>query len=114
MLLHYLFSLTVLAVLALFSWAAPNQPTSVKLRNERSTKTIFEGTIRVATTGHNVTTALGGNNHCDGTNNVESPHSGPTCASALGNASKNLFTFDGYVHFFYFTLRTLIPCWESL
>ena len=34
--------------------------------------------------------------------------SGPTCTSALDDASKNLFTFDGYVHFFYFTLRTMM------
>jgi len=93
MLHHYSFSLTVVAVLALFSWAAPNQPTSVSLRVEGLTKTIFEGTI--ITTGHNVTTVSGGNHHCDGTNNGENTLPGPTCTSALDNASKNLFTFDG-------------------
>ena len=95
---HYLFSLTVLAVLA-FSSGAPNQPTSVKLRIEGSTKTIFEGTI--ITTRHNVTTALGGNYHCDVTNNGENPLPGPTCTSALDDASKNLFTFDRYDQIFY-------------
>ena len=96
MLHHHLFSLTVVSVLALVSSAAPNQPTLVNLRVEGSAKTIFEGTI--VTTGHNVTTVSGGNHHCDGTNNNENPLPGPTCTSALDDASKlpsNLFTFDG-------------------
>ena len=94
MLQHHLFSLTVVAVLALFSSAVPNQPTSVNLRIEGSTTTIFEGTV--TTTGHNVTTALGGNNHCDGTNGGQNPLPGPTCISALDDASKaSSFTFDG-------------------
>ena len=73
MLHHYLFSLTVLAVLALFSVGGSNQPTLVTLRIVGSMKTIFEGTIQVATTGHNVTTASGGNHHYDGTNNGANP-----------------------------------------
>ena len=60
--------------------------------------TIFEGII--ITTGHNVTAASGGNHHCDGTNNgeklTENPLPGPTCISALDDASKaSSFTFDG-------------------
>ena len=90
MLHHHLFSLTVVAVLALFSLAAPNQPTSVNLRVEGETATIFEGTV--ITTGHNVTTASGGNHHCDGTNNGQNPLPGPTCTSALDDAS---IAFDG-------------------
>ena len=90
MLHHHLFSLTVVAVFALFSSAAPNQPTSVNLRVEGKTTTIFEGTV--ITTGHNVTTALSGNHHCDGTNNDENPLPGPTCTSALDDSS---IAFDG-------------------
>ena len=105
MLHHHLFSLTVVAVLALFSLAAPNQPTSVNLRVEGETATIFEGTV--ITTGHNVTTASGGNHHCDGTNNGENPLPGPICTSALDDASKlSHFAFDGYVP--HFTLRKMI------
>ena len=98
MLHHFLFSLTILAVLA-FSWAAPNEPTSLKLRIEGSTKIIFEGII--ITTGHNVTTASGGNHHCNGTNNGQSLLPGPTCANALDDASKlSHFAFDEYVQLF--------------
>ena len=107
MLHHHLFSLTVvLAMLALLSSAAVNQPTSVNLRVEGSTKTIFEGTI--VTSGHNVTTPLGGNHHCDGTNNGANPTPGPTCTSALDNAAKlHGFAFDGYVPSLFFLFRTL-------
>ena len=67
--------------------------------------TIFEGII--ITTGHNVTAASGGNHHCDGTNNGENPLPGPTCTSALDDASKlSHFAFDGYVP--HFTLRKMI------
>ena len=107
MLHHHLFSLTIVAVLALLSSAAPNQPTLVNLRIEGSANTIFEGTI--VTTGHNVTTASGGNHHCDGTNNNGNPLPGPTCTSALDDASKipsNLFSFDGQVS--YFTLHNMM------
>ena len=105
MLHHHLFSLTVVAVLALFSLAAPNSPTSVKLRVEGETTTIFEGTV--ITTGHNVTTALGGNHHCDGTNNGQNPLPGPTCTSALDDASKIFhFPFDGYVQLFFLISRS--------
>ena len=96
--LHYLFSLTLVAVLALVS-VAQNVPTLVNLRIEGLKITIFEGTI--VTQGHNVTTPSGGTHHCDGTNNNANPLPGPTCTSALDDASKaNHFTFDGYVSYF--------------
>ena len=115
--LHHLFSLTVVAVLALLSSASPNQPISdnlpieglvlstvlaqneptlVNLRIEGPDTTIFEGSI--LTRGHNVTTVSGGTHHCDGTNNNANPLPGPTCTSALDDASKKAhFPFDGYV-----------------
>jgi len=92
--LQHFFSLTVVAVLALLSSATPNLPTAVNLRIEGKTDTIFEGTI--ITRGHNVTTPSGGNHHCDGTNNGENPLPGPTCTSALDDASRiHHFPFDG-------------------
>ncbi|KAF8808419.1 hypothetical protein BYT27DRAFT_7210823 [Phlegmacium glaucopus] len=95
--LHHLFSLTLLAVLALLSSAFPTpvvNGTLVNLRIEGSEKTIFEGTV--FTRGHNVTTVSGGTHHCDGTNNHANLHAGPTCTSALDDAAKvNGFTFDG-------------------
>jgi hypothetical protein len=98
--LHQLFSLTLVAALALFSSvSALNLPTLVNLRIEGSTSTIFEGPI--VTLGHNVTTTSGGNHHCDGTNNNQNPSPGPTCTSALDDAAKiDHFTFDGYVSYF--------------
>ena len=119
MLHHHSFSLTVVAVLALLSSASPNQPISVNLplaieglvfssvlaqneptlvnlRIEGPFKTIFEGNI--LTRGHSVTTISGGTHHCDGTNNNANPLPGPTCTSALDDASKSAhFPFDGYV-----------------
>lgn len=103
--LHHLFSLTLVAVLALLSSVlAANSPTLVNLRIEGSAKTIFEGTV--VTRGHNVTTASGGTHICDGTNNGANPTAGPTCTSALDNAAKlHGFTFDGYASYFsHFTL----------
>ena len=95
--LQHLFSLTLVAVLSLLSSvSALNIPTLVNLRIEGSTTTIFEGPV--LTFGHNVTTASGGNHHCDGTNNNQNPAPGPTCTSALDDASKTAhFAFDGYV-----------------
>ena len=91
--LQHFFTLTVVAVLALLS-SALNIPTLVNLRIEGSTTTIFEGTI--LTFGHNVTTPSGGDHHCDGTNNHANPLPGPTCTSALDDASKVAhFPFDG-------------------
>jgi hypothetical protein len=96
--LHQLFSLT----LALFSSVSHlNSPTLVNLRIEGSVNTIFEGPI--ITRGHNVTTHSGGNHHCDGTNHNANPFPGPTCTSALSNASQSAhFPFDGYVSYFLF------------
>ncbi|KAF4613715.1 hypothetical protein D9613_007542 [Agrocybe pediades] len=62
----------------------------VNLRVEGTTKTHFEGFVW--TSGHNVTTKIGGNHHCDGTNNDTFPHPGPTATTAL--ADSNLM-FDG-------------------
>ena len=88
------------SLLGLFflSWAASaaNIPTLVNLRIEGAEETIFEGTV--LTKGHNVTTPSGGLHQCDGTNNDANPSPGPTCTSALDDASKmNSFPFDGYV-----------------
>jgi len=78
----------------LSSATPPNLPTSVNLRIEGSTTTIFERAI--VTRGHNVTTPSGGDHHCDGTNNNANPLPGPTCTSALDDASKVAhFLFDG-------------------
>jgi len=78
----------------LLSSVSANTPTLVNLRVEGLEKTIFEGPI--ITLGHNVTTVSGGNHHCDGTNNHANPTAGPTCTSALDDASKLAhFTFDG-------------------
>ena len=98
--LHHLFSLTLVAVLALLSSVlAEDHPTSVNLRIEGSTNTIFEDSVE--TRGHNVTTVSGGNHHCDGTNNNENPSPGPTCTSALDDAAhRHHFAFDGYVSYF--------------
>jgi len=96
MLHHFkLFSLTLVGVLPfLSSVLAANQPTLVNLRIEGPTSTIFERFV--VTRGHNVTTPSGGNHHCDGTNNHENPLPGPTCTSALDDASKiGHFPFDG-------------------
>ncbi|KAJ7592624.1 hypothetical protein C8J56DRAFT_929070 [Mycena floridula] len=64
----------------------PNYNTVVNLRIEGRDKTIFEGPI--STRGHNVTTPSGGSHHCDGTNNGASKEPGPTCTSALDDASR--------------------------
>jgi hypothetical protein len=92
--LNHLFSLLVVALALLSSVSALNLPTLVNLRIEGSTSTIFEGPI--ITRGHNVSTPSGGNHHCDGTNNKENPSPGPTCTTALDDASELAhFLFDG-------------------
>jgi hypothetical protein len=90
-------SVLVLAWLVAFSAAASNLPQLVNLRIEgASNHTIFEAPI--LTRGHNVTTASGGNHHCDGTNLNANPTPGATCTSALDDAAHLAhFTFDGYV-----------------
>jgi hypothetical protein len=91
--LHHLFSLTLVAVLALLP-SVLAVTTSVNLRIEGSTTTIFEGAV--LTSGHNVTTVSGGTRHCDGTNNHANHSPGATCTSALDDAAKaHHFTFDG-------------------
>ncbi|KAJ1307010.1 hypothetical protein OPQ81_007990 [Rhizoctonia solani] len=69
--------------------------TSVKVRIEGSTTTIFEGTVK--TNGRDVTTASGGTHHCDGTNNGANPVPGPTCTSALADVAKysGIISWDG-------------------
>jgi len=96
--LRRLFSLVLVTVLALLSAASPstavNKPTRVNLRIEGSQKTIFEG--QVSTQGHDITTVSGGTHHCDGTNSNANPQPGPTCNSALDDASiRHGFPFDG-------------------
>ncbi|KAF7341699.1 Surface cell-adhesion protein [Mycena sanguinolenta] len=77
-----------------FGIPAKNHPTPVNLRIEGADKTIFEGTI--VTMGHNVTTVSGGTHHCDGTNDKANEFPGPTCTSALDDASKETgFQWDG-------------------
>jgi len=69
-------------------------PTTVNLRIEAATYTIFEGPV--FTNGHNVTTASGGTHPCDGTNNNPNPTPGPTTTSVLNDASKlHHFSWDG-------------------
>ena len=73
---------------------ATNKGVSVILRIEGKTKTIFEG--QVTTTYHRVTTFSGGTRNCNGLNNDGNPCPGPTCTTALDNASKIAgFVFDG-------------------
>ena len=72
----------------------PNLGTFVNLRIEGANRTIFEDVI--FTRGHTATTVSGGTHHCDGTNNHENAEPGPTCTSALDDASKlKHFTWDG-------------------
>ncbi|KAF9562567.1 hypothetical protein CPC08DRAFT_372901 [Agrocybe pediades] len=82
----------VICALALFATAAAvvSNVALVNLRVEGADKTHFEGPV--LTRGHNITTALGGNHHCDGTNNHTNPRPGPTANSALADSKLN---FDG-------------------
>ena len=71
-----------------------NTPILVNVRIEGPNSTIFEAPV--LTQGHNVTTASGGNHHCDGTNFNVNPTPGATETSALADAAKQgHFTFDG-------------------
>ncbi|KAI0071646.1 hypothetical protein K474DRAFT_1668819 [Panus rudis PR-1116 ss-1] len=88
--------LVLVTILTACSTSAINLPphAAVHLRIEGSNKTIYEGPI--VTFPHNVTTESGGTHHCDGTNNNENPTPGPTCTTALDDASKVAgFTWDG-------------------
>jgi len=84
--LRRLFSLALVALFAFkLVLAQDNDPTRVNLRIEGPTTTIFEG--HVFTYGHDVTTDSGGSHHCDGTNGGANSFPGPTCTSALDDAS---------------------------
>ena len=86
-----------LSLLWAISWADPAakfKETTVHLRIEGKDKTIFERPV--STCGHRVTTRSGGTHHCNGTNNDRYPCAGPTCITALDDASKVAeFGFDG-------------------
>ncbi|KAI9887439.1 MAG: hypothetical protein M1823_000776 [Watsoniomyces obsoletus] len=86
------FSLLAANVLAEGSEGCVKQ--EVTLRIEGANSTIFEGQIKSC--GHNVTTASGGTNRCDGTNNNQNPTPGNTPTATLDTAaSQNGFTWDG-------------------
>lgn len=64
-----------------------NVPVLVNVRVEAGNGiTVFEG--NVMTYGHEVTADTGGTHICDGTNGNENPFPGPTCTSALDDASR--------------------------
>jgi len=91
--------LSVTGLLALCSAAAAstnhNRPTLVNVRIEGEHATIFEGPV--VTRAHTVTTSSGGTHECNGLNNGANPNAGPTCTTALDDASKSQrrFTWDG-------------------
>jgi hypothetical protein len=67
---------------------------SVFLRIEGATDTIFEGSV--ISGPRNITTPSGGTHHCDGTNNGNNPKSGATCTTALDEAACRFgFPYDG-------------------
>ena len=91
-------SIALVVVLAAVPLAAPAQagpsPTVVTVRVEGATSTLFEGPV--FTDGHAVTTASGGTQHCDGTNNGANPSPGPAATAALDDAAElGGFTWDG-------------------
>jgi len=84
--------------------AKANFPVLVNVRVEAGNDiTVFEG--NVVTYGREVTADTGGTHLCDGTNGNENPFPGPTCTSALDDASRSShnpgpglprpFTWDG-------------------
>ena len=86
----------LLATLALAVCAptALAAPTTVNLRVEGSTQTIFEGPV--TTDGHAVTTAAGGTHPCDGSSIPENNGAGPTATAALDDAARLAgFSWDG-------------------
>ena len=97
------FSLPFLLHISTIAFAAPTDAlpatpphlgTFVNLRIEGANHTVFEDFI--FTRGHRVTSASGVTLECDGTNNHTNPFPGPTCTSALDDASKlKHFTWDG-------------------
>jgi hypothetical protein len=75
-----------------------NVPIFVNVRVEAPESTVFEGTV--TTHGREVTAETGGTHLCDGTNGNNNPLPGPTCTSALDDASRpslspRSFTWDG-------------------
>lgn len=87
----------------------PNLGTFVHLRVEGANRTIFEDLV--FTRGHDVTSASGVKLGCNGTNDHANPLPGPTCTSALDDASKlGHFTWDGWV---FLLLRTLVSARPS-
>lgn len=86
-------ALAVIAVLSFASIAAAN-PTTVKVRIEGESRTVFEAPV--LTDGHTVSTQSGGTHRCDGTNNNANPRPGPVPTAALDDAAaKRAFTWDG-------------------
>ncbi|RDB28528.1 Indoleamine 2,3-dioxygenase 1 [Hypsizygus marmoreus] len=86
----------------------PNIGTVINLRIEGGHKTIFEGPV--FTRGHDIETAQGGKHPCDGTNLGANPSPGPTCTSALDDASKlKGFEYDGefFPQFDDFNIQTI-------
>lgn len=74
--------------------AALAAPTTVNLRVEGVTQTIFEGPV--TTDGHDVTSAAGGTHPCDGSTVVTNTSTGPTATSALDDAARlKGFSWDG-------------------
>jgi len=92
----FLFSAAALFAVTCNAAASNKDPSAlVILRVEGADRTIFEGPV--LTRGHNITTASGGSHRCNGLNNNENSKPGPTCTSALDDASRshNRFTYDG-------------------
>lgn len=78
------------------AFAAPGglAPAVVHVRVEGATSTIVEGFV--FTNGHTVTTASGGSQMCDGTNNGVNPTPGPSATAALDDdAEFGGFDWDG-------------------
>ena len=68
--------------------------TTVSLRIEGKTKTIFEGTIH--TRAHNITTKSGGTHKCNGLNKHANTRAGPTATTSLDDGKFfGRYTFDG-------------------
>jgi hypothetical protein len=79
-------ALATAAFALLASGSAPAAPTTVQLRIEGSTATLFEGPV--TTDGHAIDKG-GGPHPCDGTNGNANPSPGPTMTSALDDWSRS-------------------------
>jgi len=77
-----------------------NTPVTVNVRVEDGNYlAVFDGSVK--TFGKQVTAETGGTHLCDGTNGNEYPFPGPTCTSALDDASRPTdnprpFIWDGW------------------